>query len=542
MEDNCECPKKEYIRVLFYGCLAIFIIQAVCSFLTNVDIILVQPKSASYHIQNGIICYPHQTSIDDVFAPIIGRDTSEECNNIADTMANTATLNPEWQCEAYTDYTTKNIYNTFASWKFYWIALFILSVIYSVSAITHDWTLIYYKNNDRTKLAHVNFLPQTVTDFLFMNYLLKINTKIADFLATKNKCKRYCGFVIWSVIFIAIVCPLAILEIPLTHTIRPIIWYFQLKCNNTDQVPHTIAKFDMPIISYISASWVGLSRFLMGMTSLFILFFMDDGFSYTIRSYDAMKCYCECNYILPHKTYRKLLVTILLFVALNVLFLYSWVNETIHGHHSLYLIKYTLPIRHAYRINDKDCTGDMMRDPAQDMTSNEGCVYKRSEWTNISESDEEIDHKTNDADLTELDISNDGINLQLQSQAIGLPRFRAITYSKIDSDASFNYRLSLFVLSACALPLLCGQILFDTVWSNFYDLEPWLRVVYYVIIFVVMVPVSFVFELFGVYWLYKKRYNKSFLGIKEKSTSKLVCFAASVWVLVILCSLNINKL
>ena len=104
----------------------------------------------------------------------------------------------------------------------------------------------------------------------------------------------------------------------------------------------------------------------MAFATVMIVDFTADGFSREIESLDPDNCTCECYYVLQENDWYKLVTTTLLFIALNLKFLWSWMNATMHGRHYLYLVQYTLPLKYANQINSTNCTGDMMEVIAKD--------------------------------------------------------------------------------------------------------------------------------------------------------------------------------
>ena len=177
------CSKyKEYIKICTSGVLAILVISSIYSFLANVetvqviaDVSLFQAWGSvdweTFDTNNGIACKK-------------GLDFKDEyCKNVANIIASRLsleTVNPEWQCEAYTDFSTSPFFETFiftfTSFRNYLIVLIIFTIIFGISAIIHDSSLVYYKTQIKFGFETPKIINRTSTIVGIARFIMAFST------------------------------------------------------------------------------------------------------------------------------------------------------------------------------------------------------------------------------------------------------------------------------------------------------------------------------------------------------------------------------
>eukprot|EP01084_Bolivina_argentea_P020162 37510_1 len=290
----------------------------------------------------------------------------------------------EWQCSAYTQFTNTKLSHKFTSFKAYLISLFIFTGIYVLFCIIHDWTLIYYKEN----LEIVSFLPTVDQEVCLSEYLQR-----------KRENSNCVMNIVRYILFIIVILPEWFVML---YTVYPIIHYFGFKCNVSQK------RYKVPTICYISSAWVGSARFWMSVSTMLLLYDICDGFSDKISiSLEPERCDCECNYVFHQADYYKLLSVTSIFVVLSIKFLWSWTNEAVHGYYFLYLIKYSLPIKYAHKINPDECSGSMMKEielealPTKTTTHSE---YQMMDYTENDEESKDVEVESNQSAINDDDI------------------------------------------------------------------------------------------------------------------------------------------
>eukprot|EP01084_Bolivina_argentea_P066185 120645_1 len=363
--------KCAYIRIIIMGCLSWLIIWSVYKFLSSVDSIQVISRNnpnnvIEFPIINGIGCYATQNILGIPWDHPNDFEKSK-CDTMTNLMANATefnttinstdlnliiTPNIKWRCDLYTDYSDKLLFDTFSSCKSYLYCLFVSAAIYAASTIIHDCTLIYHKSN----LKIVTFHPSTLNDFYLTNKLLP---GIISGISSLFKLNFFVSIV--SIFLILVTCPIWGSIVTLLFCIDictyllclyPLVRYLFYKGENV--------KYCTNILSYISCSWVGVSKFFMVLGTAVMLSKLSRSISNEIPSADGRMCECSCFYVLHKTDFYKWLFVTFPFILVNLKSMWSWLNESIHTHHYLYLISYSLPLVYANAINPADCSGSMM--------------------------------------------------------------------------------------------------------------------------------------------------------------------------------------
>eukprot|EP01084_Bolivina_argentea_P106340 190314_1 len=265
----------------------------------------------------------------------------------------------EWDCGSHTDFSQISFNETFSSAENYLITVMTLALIYFFFAVIHDSTLIYYKQD----LNLVSFIPTNYDEYYLVTTMFRIMPYWFEKFVTyiTENCNCFCigilSIVVMGLPALALWTVFTIIFwlIDLIHMliVRPIMVCFGMKQK----------LYNIPTICYISAGWIGVTRFSMAIvTMLMLIKWSTEAFFTDIPSLNPHLCDCRCVYILKEWDWYKLLGTTVLFTTFNIQFLWSWTMETIHGNDFLYLISYTLPIKYAHRINPEECTGSMMKE------------------------------------------------------------------------------------------------------------------------------------------------------------------------------------
>eukprot|EP01084_Bolivina_argentea_P185959 320597_1 len=287
-------------------------------------------EHAGYQISYGITCSSNGTH-------------SSTCNSMAIQMANSSntTVNSAWNCAANTQFTSASIFgvftnendsfmSTFNSVRNYIVKLIIFACLYGIFIIIHDWTLIAYTK----EVNNLSFYPQTTDDFRLTNCCMKLAHCCGLFAAPLIL------YLLLDVIYMMIIYPFK-------HFILSKLF----KCEETHKING---------ISYVSAAWVGFSRTMMTFATGVFITTASHGFVTAIPPLDPKLCSCQCNYILNPTDFWILFFVTLIFIINNLIFLKSWVSETVHGQYYLYLIRYKLPIQRADSMNVDDITGTII--------------------------------------------------------------------------------------------------------------------------------------------------------------------------------------
>eukprot|EP01084_Bolivina_argentea_P189681 326152_1 len=147
-------------------------------------------------------------------------------------------------------------------------------------------------------------------------------------------------------------------------------------------------------------------------------------------------------------------------------FLFSWTMETFHGNHFLYLIKYSLPIEQADRINPGECTGSMM-------------IIQKETNNNYQLVEDQSDEDINDDEKQPLfpqknKYFDDEIDEALVE--LGFPSGCAR-----GSLMSGIVRFLFFWVDAIYLMITISMILLHGVRNNFYDYPKWGQILGYIL-------------------------------------------------------------
>eukprot|EP01084_Bolivina_argentea_P005382 10150_1 len=307
------CHIVDYCRVISSGLTSITCISGIYFYISNVKSVQIDTNDTSKGIrcQSPFNIYP-------------------QCPEIQKIMANLTSTHPEWDCSLKTDYQNHSIFSEHSIFtdhiflRNFLIVLIISAFIYGISAIIRDCTLIYYKNN----LKKISFHPSTKKDFY-----CSINCALC-----------LCVTVIFDLIFMLCVYPFISICFNINNTLK-------------DNYPNSsYCKRFCNALSYISSSWVGLSRNVMIFCAGILTVIISAGFSETIPSMDP-ECQCFCDWVFKKGDLYKILGTTWIFIYLSLKFICSWCLGT---DYYLYLIQYSIPIKLANNINPNQCTGNMM--------------------------------------------------------------------------------------------------------------------------------------------------------------------------------------
>eukprot|EP01084_Bolivina_argentea_P066289 120830_1 len=326
-----------YIRVIIIGLMSVGAISGIYSWLCNVDSIQIFKHRAGSASVGAVI--------DGISCSMAFREgTRIYCNNIAYQMANLSITHPEWQCESFADYSSKSLMTDMPIFRNSLTVLFIFASLYGIFAIIHDCTLIWY----RDKLTDLTFHPMNENDFyLATNFLRICNLQKFCELMQDKQCCLACLlcilFFIYSAIIGYIMLVLFVVDIFLMLCIYPIFSYcFKIERNNING------------FSYVSASFVGVSRWILA-ASTSIMVFGSLTMTKSIPSLDTIQCSCACNYVLHEADFYEFLF-------------------------------YSLPIKVANKMNPVDCSGSMMK--PQNTTSNALLIMNQYTFNEINEGKE----------------------------------------------------------------------------------------------------------------------------------------------------------
>eukprot|EP01083_Nonionella_stella_P004296 12419_1 len=367
-------PFFSYAKVFVLGVVSVTLISSLYSYLANVESVQMRPDKmykaridmGDYQVIKGISCT--KPSSNTMWS---GVEASSTCNSMAVQIANlsfnstTIPLNPSWDCTVNVEFKANPFWaiftnsghsftSTFSSVRLYIWAVILFAILYGLFVIIHDATLIY----NAKQLKKVTFYPQTEDEYrlrkLFVDTCRRVEHTLESF--TTNGFFR-CFFAVISPIamLIAYVVRLALVTLDITYMMV----FYPIK-SLVHRPLHAINGF-----SYVSAAWTGLARTLMVNATLFLLVKSSYGFTTDITSLDPDVCRCQCEYVLRSTDFWVLMFVSVVFCVVNLPFLKSWVSETVHDQHYLYLISYKLSFHHAYAINSKDPTGSMMQEPEQ---------------------------------------------------------------------------------------------------------------------------------------------------------------------------------
>eukprot|EP01084_Bolivina_argentea_P290085 498227_1 len=339
------CVNRSYIRILFIGLISVGVINGLYSYLSHVQFVQVAKNWSRDNnpiIDNGIQCN------------IISLKTSQDtCNNMAHKMANMTSNHPDWVCQKNVDYRSKSLAFELP-WRTVFIELVITSIIYGICSIIHDWTLITHRN----QLHKVQFHPVNSDDFVCMCNFYWCVKGMVDIVAKLPE--NWWTYVICGPFLCIIVIPVAVIA----GLLGCIAFFFDLSWNLLlYPLVCCIKKNKKRVnggLSYVSSTWVGLSRFWMMMLAATMASVSVTGFSVPISSLNSEQCACGCVYVLQERDAYGFIVVAYIFIIVNTKFLWSWMRESTHGHHVFYLIKYSIPAALAAVINPHDITGSML--------------------------------------------------------------------------------------------------------------------------------------------------------------------------------------
>eukprot|EP01084_Bolivina_argentea_P189683 326156_1 len=330
-------------------------------------------------------------------------------------------------------------------------------------------TLVKYKKN----LDIISFLPdeQTTEDL----HLLSPMFKCMLCVSRGDWCLICC---VLSIMIVPLLIGF-ILDVVYIHIIWPIIAMIRSSCCNKQQ------KHKICTMSYISAEWVGISSFSMGIATTLQMMKISDGFSFDIPSSNPSECECSCNYILMESDYYKLLFTTFIFIVVTMTFLFSWTMETFHGNHFLYLIKYSLSIEQAHRINPEECTGSMLinlEDSTKNHNNDNKLIDDQSMKIDELES-QEIDSEEEKEDIQPFIINKEKNDVEQFLTEEGL------YYSSRNMHGSLTtgiVRAIIFITAASTFVLTIGYILLTQFRNNFYDYPTWAQILAYIVYVIVL--------------------------------------------------------
>eukprot|EP01084_Bolivina_argentea_P149071 260489_1 len=215
-----------------------------------------------------------------------------------------------------------------------------------------------------------------------------------------------------------------------------------------------IKRNQLPGICYVSASVVGISRTWMSVSVIFFINSTTEGFKKSITAEDSSVCECSCNYVLTESDYYKFLVITYLFILFSAKFVYSWAKESFHLQHHLYLIRYSISVKLANRINPMDISGNMLSSKNNNMDH-----FNSPVQTYYSVNDEEKASDNNSAN------GKMSIQLMFRGVLVGLVMlyiimFLGITFVDIADQNEYGYSSSicivLYVLGYGLLLILFG--------------------------------------------------------------------------------------
>eukprot|EP01084_Bolivina_argentea_P299121 515586_1 len=462
---ECDCifNRFSYIRVIISGIIATCAISGIYTYLSHITTVEVArnitPSSIDpVQIIRGISCWPITIS-------------NVSCNTMAVQMANMASNGSiDYQCNLHTQYNSNDsLYSDIILFKLSIIFLIFFSITYGLSAIVHDSTLIYYRNN----LKMLTFHPINKIDFyLHTKYILFWKSKITPLFHGGSKYLIYCCFPI-SILFFSLLLLLRFICFGLDVVWMLGIYPFISSCWKIDR--NKINAF-----SYVSSSWVGVSRFMMlNTTTLMVYFATSAHIEKPLDAKDASVCRCSCRYVFTPSDFYSFLAVTYIFVLLNAKFVFSWFMESVHGQHYLYLIEYSLPIEIANSINNKDCAGDMMM-KKDNLYRTDSEKQKQSDLNGHNKQK----HIDNSAENNDWELEGD--------------------ISQKQNRVEFIWRLILMFFVIYSFLFIGGSMIFIA-FFNEYQYSMLLRVILYIIGAVICIGVIIIFFMMRAY--YKRKTN-----------------------------------
>eukprot|EP01084_Bolivina_argentea_P014904 27881_1 len=458
-----------YLRIISMGIISISAINGIYSFIANVSSLQINPKFDS---TDGVYCYPPDGSL-----------ISSECKNMSIVIAHST----ENYCQKYTDYSSKTLYDDFKAIKQLMIMLVIGSIVYGTFAIIHDCTLVYYRDS----LNEVRFHVSHEKDFcLSTSSCLSSHDQIQY---DPDSC--WCDFVtnLVAIPVLILIIIFFVLDIFITMVILPIIdtVLFSLRFVTRNGIYcrmksgwHATKQHKLPVICYVSSSWVGISRLWMCCICMALLYYAQSGEKEPIHSLNPVICQCECRFVLKESDYWGLTTVTYLFVFVNLLFLRSWNNEVTHLQHYSYLIRYSLPMTIANQINPKDATGNMMQKihlTVQDNISN--ADSKQTDDIEKQEHDNSVTHRT-------IALLNDQADSPLT-----VSRYHSINAEQLEDDSketenkqntlnmrkslSKKWRMPIYYFISLLSILFAASMVYTIAYLNLYNYNTNIRIALY---------------------------------------------------------------
>ena len=62
-------------------------------------------------------------------------------------------------------------------------------------------------------------------------------------------------------------------------------------------------------------------------------------------------CECVCNYVFRKDDFLSFIFVTSILMITNIIFLYKWMNQSVHNKLYFYLISYDIPINLAFKMN-----------------------------------------------------------------------------------------------------------------------------------------------------------------------------------------------
>eukprot|EP01083_Nonionella_stella_P265706 899760_1 len=322
-----------YLSVAISGIVYTSVVSGLYSWMTNVDEVELMPSSAIEHSNADVdksIFYAYKDGI------FCGVDEGYNVFNASYCLS----MN-EYDCGLRTDLSHKILYDEIPSFRTALILFFILTGLYAMFSIIHDWTLIYHRN-------HLDKLISYPQDLFYWAQ------KISHFHDTiERKCHNvFCRALAISLLCVPILIGLCldVLAIIYMFTLYPF-YILVTGCN--------FGGF-----SYVSSAWVGISSGLMIFVATYIIMVTQNNpLEYHIPLTDVpLHCWCTCSYRLKSKDFWSFIVVASGIGIKHVMFLWAWYQESVHGEQFLYLVdyKYSLPLFKAVHMNqDDNPTGNM---------------------------------------------------------------------------------------------------------------------------------------------------------------------------------------
>ena len=241
-----------YLKIALLGIAYCSAVSGLYSWMAIVDEVDVAPPTYKYNIftngytdlyafqQQGLRCLTLSQQIDQPFCDEVTEEMLNMTSQNLSDAYNITNSYTEWQCELFTDFSNKTLYDEIPYFGQTLLFFVICTGISAIFSIIHDWALIYYRND----LGKLIFYPQK-----HMNATIVVMTLYSN-------CDEDVRCACCLMTAILLLCGL-IIEWVWMLAVYP--WCILLT-----------GSFDGFV--YVSSSWIGISTGLMTVLAATILF------------------------------------------------------------------------------------------------------------------------------------------------------------------------------------------------------------------------------------------------------------------------------